>query len=109
MNITNNKGVSTDYVKIAVSQCSVGADCTADANPCTDDICSSGICTHPNNTASCSDGNPCTVGDVCGGGTCHSGSAVDCSGPSDQCNIASCDPAGPEGNCIIRTPVANGT
>jgi MYXO-CTERM domain-containing protein len=33
----------------------------------------------------------------------------DCSAFGDQCNTASCDPAGAEGNCDTLTPVADGT
>jgi cysteine-rich repeat protein len=33
--------------------------CRDDGNPCTDDVCTAGICTHPNNTSSCNDGDAC--------------------------------------------------
>jgi hypothetical protein len=36
------------------------------------------------------------------------GTAVDCAGAGDDCNLASCDPSGGEGNCDILTPVENG-
>ncbi len=53
--------------------------CPPDANPCTDDVCNgSGSCTHPANTAPCSDGNACTVGDVCSGGICQAGPPLAC-------------------------------
>ena len=34
---------------------------------------------------------------------------MDCSGGGDECITASCDPAGPNGNCDTSTPKANGT
>jgi len=53
-----------------VPGCGSNSDCN-DGNPCTDNICSSGTCTFPNNSNSCpSDGNPCT-NDVCSGGACY--------------------------------------
>lgn len=63
--------------------CDVGA-CGAptpvfcdDTNPCTDDACAGGGCTHTNNTASCDDGSASTRDDVCGGGSC-AGTAYTC-------------------------------
>jgi hypothetical protein len=46
-----------------------GTACTADTNPCTTDVCKSGVCTHAagNADAACADdGNPCTT-DRCSG------------------------------------------
>ncbi|HEV7734555.1 MAG TPA: hypothetical protein VGR62_20445 [Candidatus Binatia bacterium] len=80
-----------------------GAACTADTNACTSDVCDAGgACTHPNNTAACSDGLPCTTGDTCGGGSCHgaflpTGTPCDdgdaCT-PNDACNAGACVAAG---------------
>jgi hypothetical protein len=51
------------------SGCGTAADCN-DANPCTDDACSAGACTHANNTLACvDDGSACT-NDVCSAGAC---------------------------------------
>ncbi|MCZ6651961.1 MAG: hypothetical protein O7D91_02915, partial [Planctomycetota bacterium] len=55
----------------------------------------------------CDDGDACTDDTCVDGGCVHT--PVDCSGAGDQCNTASCDPNGVEGNCDILTPVANGT
>lgn len=89
--------------------CTVDADCH-DGNPCTDDVCNAaGTCDFLNNTAACDDGDPCTIADTCAGGVCQSGVPPDCSGAGDQCNTASCDPNGAEGNCNTLTPVADGT
>lgn len=108
LNADQNGDVLTDFLRVSLRQCSTNAECSDD-NVCTNDICSSGACSHSNNTASCSDGNACTVGDSCSAGSCHSGSAPDCSNAGDQCNTASCDPSGLEGNCSIQTPRPNGT
>ncbi len=56
----------------------------------------------------CSDDDVCTVKDACDGEVCV-GQPVDCSGDGDECNEASCDAAGNEGNCDTLTPVADGT
>ena len=109
VNTGDTAGIQTDYVKITLRQCSADSDCDGE-NPCTGDACSAeGACSYSNNTAACSDGNPCTVGDVCSGGECRSGAAPDCSAFGDQCHMASCDPAGAEGNCSTLSPVADGT
>ncbi len=62
-----------------------GFACTADDNPCTDDICSgAGSCTHPANDDPCNDDVDCTDNDVCEGGTC-SGTSYSCHDNGD-CN-----------------------
>ena len=57
----------------------------------------------------CDDDNACNTGETCQAGACGGGTAPDCSGAGDQCNTASCDPAGAEGNCNTITPVTDGT
>ncbi len=57
----------------------------------------------------CDDGNPCTVGDTCDEDANCVGTDVDCSGAGDQCNTASCDPNGADGNCDVLTPLPDGT
>ncbi len=57
---------------------------------------------------SCDDGNACTTDDFCTDGTC-AGLPMDCSGAGDQCNIATCDLNGSDGNCDILTPRKEGT
>ena len=65
-------------------------DCD-DGNPCTDDACDEGVCTHANNAASCDDGLFCNGPDSCEGGACaaHAGSpcvgATVCSEADDTC------------------------
>jgi uncharacterized membrane protein len=91
-----------------------GATCTSDGNACTDDVCSSGKCTHAQkscddgnvctddscdplkgcvntpNSGSCDDGNACTTGDICSGGDC-SGKPLSCD-DGNVCTDDSCDP-----------------
>lgn len=55
----------------------------------------------------CSDGDACTVEDDCVGGSCQ-GTAVDCSASGDDCNTASCNPGGPDGNCDVLATTNEG-
>jgi hypothetical protein len=55
----------------------------------------------------CSDGNPCTVADSCDGIIC-SGNNVNCAPFDQECNTASCDIFGSNGNCAILTPANEG-
>jgi len=75
--------------------------CTPDLDPCTDDVCASGNCTHPFDASNpCDDGDFCTSGDHCVAGvppTCE-GTATFCA----ECTL--CDPT--DGLC---DPVADGT
>jgi hypothetical protein len=89
-------------------RCYTGADCD-DADPCTNNVCTGGLCSNPYNTAPCNDGNPCNIGEACLNGVCTGGGPVNCSGAGNDCNTASCNPLGPEGNCNILTPKPNGT
>jgi MYXO-CTERM domain-containing protein len=75
--------------------CLAPADCD-DANPCTDELCTAGACSHVGNTASCDDGLFCTVVDTCAAGVC-AGSGNAC--PGEICDEAGnvcleCDDAG---------------
>ncbi len=53
----------------------------------------------------CTDGDACTVGDSCVTATTCAGTPVDCSGASDECSLATCDPIDVDGNCNIITPI----
>lgn len=89
-----------------------------DGNPCTNDTCTAGVCTHSNNTAPCSDNNACTTNDTCTGGVCVSGSALSCPDDSNPCtddchptlgcshtfNAAPCD----DGNACTTNDVCSG-
>ncbi|MBI1827838.1 MAG: hypothetical protein HY287_02090 [Planctomycetes bacterium] len=107
-NSVAGKSVSTNYVRLGISQCATDDDCD-DQNPCTDDMCLSSVCNYTANSAPCDDGNACTVGDVCFDGTCQSGASADCSAAGKQCNSAVCDRGGAEGNCDVQIPFENGT
>jgi hypothetical protein len=71
--------------------CLSAADCD-DANSCTDDVCTSGICQHVNHSRSCDDGRNCTGRDVCSGGLCNGQSTcpsdATCGGSTCQCTDA---------------------
>ena len=67
-------------------------------------------------TAECEEGEPCDDGDACtegstcdADGECVGGNPINCGGAGDQCNSASCDPRGAEGNCDILMPFKDGT
>ncbi len=60
------------------------------------------LCTIP-----CDDGDVCTVNEICVSEVCV-GSSVNCGGAGDECNAASCNAGGTEGNCDILTPTNEG-
>ena len=69
-------------------ECVESADCN-DSDPCTDDVCRLGLCTHPMNTAPCDDGLSCTEEDACADGQCVGADVCPegeiCDVESDQC------------------------
>ncbi len=88
------------------AQCISDAECADDGNPCTDEVCSAGQCTHPpkTNGTSCSDGLYCNGAETCQGGVCADGldPCVDlahCNEATDSCNqcvsAAECDDNNP--------------
>ena len=88
-------------------------DCSASG-----DQCNIGTCNEKNDTCqaqpiadgtACDDGDPCHVGETCQGGQCSGGASQDCLSAGDQCNTASYNPDGAEGNCVTITPVVDGT
>jgi hypothetical protein len=84
-------------------QCTHGPSGCDDQNPCTDDVCDPNVgCLHATNNLPCSDGNACTSADVCGGGVCVGGA------PSAGC--AACQAVAvipPAGGTFVGT--TNGT
>lgn len=68
------EGALDDVVVATVVACVTPADC-ADGNPCTNDVCTTGVCSNPNNSVSCSDGLFCTTNDTCSGGVCVGGAS----------------------------------
>ena len=99
--------------------CSGGAcdgsprDCSASGDQCNTGVCdeNAGACVAQPVAGGtvCDDGDACNVGETCQAGVCAGGTAPNCSAAGDQCNTASCDPLGPDGNCDTLTPVADGT
>ncbi len=96
--------------------CHDSGDC-GDANPCTQDLCQSGKCLHPN----ASDGSPCdadqngcTKNDACKSGVCQAGTAVACPGSTDPCKVVACVSGGADtytcstGNAPSSTPCSDG-
>jgi hypothetical protein len=98
-----------------------------DGLACTDDVCDrSQGCLNTNtcpaetpfctptgcveciDSGDCQDSDACTLNEACTAGQCTS-DTVDCSTSGDDCNTASCDPAGAAGNCDILTPLPDGT
>ena len=76
--------------------CLAGApkDCS-DSNPCSQDLCAAGVCSHPDEAdgAGCDDGDACTQTDACDAGSCTGTDPVLCTA-SDQCHDAgACDSA----------------
>ncbi|MFQ5493742.1 MAG: hypothetical protein ACE5EX_00010 [Phycisphaerae bacterium] len=70
-------------------------DCTAAGNACNVGVCNplSGVCepSPANEGGPCDDGDPCTPNDICTLGTCTPGTAIDCSGLNNQCNVGVCN------------------
>ncbi|MFT5434592.1 MAG: hypothetical protein ACI9OJ_005306, partial [Myxococcota bacterium] len=82
--------------------CVVSADCQDglclanetlacdDQNPCTVDVCQSGVgCATTPGAGACDDDDPCTAGDTCQSGTCVGASATSCD-DLDPCTTDSC-------------------
>ena len=88
-----------------VPQCGSPVDC-GDNNPCTDDGCVDGACTHTPMPADspCRDNDLCNGDEACdGAGACRPGTPVDCA-PSGPCVTSACD-AG-TGACV-EAPMAD--
>ncbi len=60
-----------------------------DGDPCTDDRCQQGDCRYDDNAAACDDGDACTRDDTCAAGRCQ-GVAIDCD-DGNPCTDDSCD------------------
>lgn len=105
---------ATDSCDVAV-----GAPCTDDGNVCTEDVCDAqASCTHPANTAPCSDGLFCNGADTCSGGSCsdHAGDpcanggscANSCDEDADTCNVANGTPCDDGLFCTVVDACASG-
>jgi hypothetical protein len=86
---TSTTSTSTTSTTIP-QECAVPGDCD-DGNPCTDDDCPAGFCTHVYNTAGCDDGISCTGPDVCSMGVCSGPDNCPmgefCNTVSDMCEL----------------------
>jgi cysteine-rich repeat protein len=81
-----------------------GTSCGDDGNECTSDVCDGrGVCTHPDNTAPCSDGNLCDGDDFCSGGTCSVHTGNPCAGGSD-CRRTCVQTSGLQYACSVDAP-----
>jgi len=78
-------GLFCDETTDGCVQCLNAAHCS-DGNICTNDVCTSGTCSHPNNSVPCDDGLFCTSGDQCAGGSCAGGAGNAC--PGQLCDEA---------------------
>ena len=75
-----------------------GTPCTSDGKPCTADVCSGGVCTHPNLPAGTACGSSsdtdCDNPDTCNGtGSCQSNNEPNgrsCTGDGNSCTSDSC-------------------
>jgi len=76
-----------------------------DANPCTADSCTAGVCSNIQITGACEDGDPCTSGDVCAGGVCVPGPVVPAGSCSDGDPCTSGDLCAVDGSCAPGTVV----
>jgi hypothetical protein len=71
--------------------CAVGADCV-DGDPCTDDVCTAGVCSNPLRLdgSSCGDGDFCNGNEICQEGTCLTGTPITACADGDGCCPAGC-------------------
>ncbi len=76
---------------LTILGCGSNSQCDDD-NPCTDDVCTAGVCQNTPNAASCDDGDACTTNDTCSGGVCAGGTPLSCD-DGNVCTTDSCNPA----------------
>ncbi len=100
-------GSTTDVVTYATVQgpCTADTQCN-DANPCTQDLCTSGACAFIALTkGTCSDNNPCTISDACAGGQCV-GKLVACD-DKNACTVGdTCEVKSNNAVCAPGKPLA---
>ena len=105
-NVTCSIDEVCDFADGLCKECFNDDHCTSLDGDCVEGVCNTitGVCTAPpsNEGGSCDDSDPCTVTDVCTAGACG-GSAKDCSGQDDQCNVGVCNP----GTGVCEAQAAN--
>lgn len=69
-----------------------------DQNPCTDNVCSDGVCSFVNNQAACDDGFWCNGSDQCGEGTCSVHSDPPCGEFCNE-NLETCAQCASDADC----------
>jgi MYXO-CTERM domain-containing protein len=86
-------GQTCDPVSGACVDACAGVVCPQDGNPCTDDICVGGLCTHQpkDNGASCEDADKCNGTETCQQGVCTAGPKPMCD-DKNPCTADFCDP-----------------
>jgi hypothetical protein len=86
-----HKGGAWCLLDAKISQ---GRPCATDDNPCTNDVCSEGACTHDamKDGLACDDQNACTSGESCVAGVCADGKPVNCD-DENVCTDDTCDAA----------------
>ncbi len=105
----------TDGDVCSAGTCQAGGarDCSSAGNQCNTGVCNETtdqcVAQPANQGNPCSDGNNCTLNETCQTGICTGGTPPNCTASDNQCNIASCNPAGGLGNCNTLTPRTNGT
>ena len=67
--VASKTDVAADVAPDVPPECVKNTDCN-DNDPCTDNVCSGGKCSNPQNGAPCDDGDPCTQNDYCKKGVC---------------------------------------
>ncbi len=76
-----------DHATVQVCGCTSNSQC-ADANPCTSDSCTGGVCVNTALTGtSCTDGDACTGPDTCQNGACVPGRNI-CAPPTQDCTAS---------------------
>lgn len=86
--ISNNAKISA--IEIVATECFVNTDCD-DANACTNDVCTDGMCSNDDISAACDDGEFCNGVEGCSAGSgCTAGTPVNVDDGVD-CTDDSCD------------------
>ncbi len=97
---------TTTTTTSTVPGCFTSAQCN-DNDPCTQDLCSSGVCSNPPapNGQACDDNLYCTVSDVCVNGDCSGGQQRSC----DDSNICTQDSCNEVSDICSNVPVQDAT
>jgi hypothetical protein len=109
VNMGHQGGTAEATAAAGAQQCQKGCskpeECD-DGNPCTDDACAAGKCSHTNNNGPCDDGDLCTGDGACVAGKCTKGAPAACDDglacTTDSCQAGfGCVHAVQAGKCMI--------